>query len=279
MLLTVSCLGCLAYLGPSPAALSAQPPAKLKSKTIKLHQAGRFTTAVSFEMVQLPPGKITLKDDKGKETEYQIKPIWIAKTETTWEPYDVFWMRLDAESPWDRKVDAQSRPSKPYFPPDRGWGHEGSPAMALTRQSAELYCQWLSKNTGKKFRIPTDAEWEYACRAGGPPVKLDAKELDKLAWFSGNSKDQTHPVAKKAPNAWGLYDMLGNVAEHVTTNTGKYPKGIVAGGSYQDEAADVGSAAREAYKRSWQRSDPQEPLGRSWLSDGLHVGLRVVMEE
>src|SRR5690606_25493704 len=78
------------------------------------------------------------------------------------------------------------------------------------------YCRWLYQKTGVFYRLPTEAEWEYAARAGSTsvyPFGNDSKELDKYAWHKGNSKSVYHKVGQKASNAWGLYDMLGNVAE------------------------------------------------------------------
>jgi formylglycine-generating enzyme required for sulfatase activity len=144
-------------------------------------------------------------------------------------------------------------------------------------REAKRYCEWLSQQTKHKYRLPTEAEWEYACRAGGPPVKADPAELKKLAWYEDNSGDQSHPVGEKAPNPWGLYDMLGNVAEWVTMLDGRE---AVAGGSWQDEAENIHSGAREFYdNKKWQKTDPQKPQGSSWLSDGGHVGFRVVRED
>jgi sulfatase modifying factor 1 len=281
-------LAAASIVGPTaPPALSADEPVKLKSQTVEVKCAPQrnWTTKVSdlkMELLQLPAGKIVLKDKAGKEHEHAIKSIWMSRTEVTWDQFDIFWMAADVENPWKvertDKFDGKSRPSKPYMPPDAGWGHEGDPAMGLHINSANQYVAWLSQKTGKKFRLPTEAEWEYACRAGGPPVTLDPKAPEKAAWFEANSDDQTHPVAKFPPNAWGFYDMLGNVAEHVTVDPPN-KKGVVAGGSYKDKAENLRSDMREPYAPLWQKRDPQEPKATSWLSDGNHVGLRVVMEE
>src|SRR5678816_4369564 len=99
-----------------------------------------------------------------------------------------------------------SRPSKPYEPPDRGWGHDGYPAITIHYPSAQLYCAWLSRVTGKKFRLPTEAEWEYACRAGNADVYYGERDLPDFAWFADNSGQMTHQVGQKKPNPWGLYD-------------------------------------------------------------------------
>ncbi len=234
-------------------------------------------STVEFTLVKLPPGKITLKDSDGKEKEYQIKSIWMGQTEVTWDTYDIFWQRNDLTDAQKRSgFDAANRPSKPYIPPDRDWGREGFPAGSLFCSAAKKYCEWLSKRTGHKYRLPTEAEWEYACRAGGAEVKPTKADLRAQAWYEGNSEDQTHPVAKKKPNAWGFYDMLGNVAEWVTTMDGKE---AAAGGSYHDAGEDISSSTREVFTPKLQKNDSQIPKGSSWLSDGAHLGFRVVRED
>ncbi len=228
-------------------------------------------STVKFDMVQLPAGKVTIA---GKEVD--IKPIWIGKTEVTWDEYDVYWQRLDLTPEQVQKgFDAENRPSKPYAPPDRGFGHAGYPAGSICFAEAQKYVKWLSKATGHKYRLPTEAEWTYACRAGGDG-KVDKSKLKDIAWYSANGEDKTHPVAKMAPNAWGLFDTLGNVAEWAVRADGV---GVACGGSFQDEAPDINSDNHAEYERGWQKDDPQDPKGKSWLSNGAHIGIRVVRED
>jgi formylglycine-generating enzyme required for sulfatase activity len=250
-------------------------PQATKTDAIRLPES-----VVDFKLVKIPAGKVTLKDRDGKDREVEIKPFWIGQTEVTWDEYDVFWQVLDVPQEDRARTLAkdlkdQSRPSRPYSPPDRGWGHDGFPAGSMQYLCAKAYCVWLSKNTGHKYRLPTEAEWEYACRAGGPTITPFRADLEQYAWFWRNSDEQTHHVATKKPNAWGLYDMLGNVAEWVTRLDGT---AAVAGGSFQDGAADVHSGARAVHHPNWQRDDPQDPKAL-WLSNGGHVGFRVVRED
>jgi formylglycine-generating enzyme required for sulfatase activity len=219
---------------------------------------------VTFEMVPIPapPGG---------------KPFYMGKTEVTWDLYDIYAYRLDmTEAQKAANVDAQSRPSKPYGAPDRGFGHAGYPAGSVPAHAAQEFCKWLSKKTGKKYRLPTEAEWEWACRAGGSVAPLSAADLKKVAWYYDTTEDKTQAVGTKAANAWGLHDMLGNVWEWVTVGPGKDL--VVRGGSYQEKAKDVNPKARSPYQPDWQLSDAQNPKSRWWLSDGPQVGLRVVCD-
>jgi formylglycine-generating enzyme required for sulfatase activity len=254
-----------------PAALAQDKPApKTASDTVP-------TTTVPLELVQLPAGKLTLKDKDGKETTYQIKPLWMSKTEITWDHYYPFSESRDlTPDQVAKKFDAENRPSRPYAVPHGEWGPEGYPANRIHELAAKKFCAWLSKKTGKKYRLPTEAEWEYACRAGGAPYAPPRDLLKEVAWYVSNSQDHVHAVAKKKPNAWGFYDMFGNVGEWVTGPDGLC---VVKGGSYQDEAGDVNSSARQPYNPDWQRDDAYDPKGKAWLSNGAHIGFRVVRED
>jgi hypothetical protein len=204
------------------------------------------------------------------------EPFFIASTEITWDLYDVYAMRLD--DPDSKAADAITRPSKPYLPPDRGWGHAGFPAMCITFKGASEFCAWLSKRTGRRFRLPTDVEWEHAARAGALTAWCcgdEASALGDHAWCSMNSEDMTHPVGKKKPNAIGLYDMHGNVAEWCVTADSKP---VTCGGSFRDDPDGLKCAARVPPSKAWQRTDPQEPKSPWWLTDAPFIGFRVVTD-
>jgi len=289
---------------PAAARPTTTPAAEIKSRTVsfKLAREDFYITRKrdrEVELVRLPPGTITLKGPDGKDHEHAIKPIWMSKFETRWDEYDVFWDGLDLTAEqwqdWRRRNNRQlldgrsfalsERPRMPDMPPYGNFGDTehcvaGYPVNCVTFSAAMRYCAWLSKLTGHKFRLPTEAEWEYACRAGGPPVEPGDKALDAIGWYAGNSKDEPHPVGKKRPNAWGLYDMLGNVGEYVVRDP-KDDNGLLAGGSYEDDAKDVRSAAREPYSlQKWQGNEPRVIPDTDWLYWTVHhVGIRVVMDE
>jgi len=212
----------------------------------------------------------------------KIKPFYMSRTELGWEAFDVYIYKLDEEAgKGPKKPDAVSRPTKPYLPPDRGFGHEGFAAISMSYKNADEFCKWLSVQTGKAYRLATEAEWEHAARAGAPAEKPTegimpgGAKLEECAWFDANADDSPHPVGKKKPNAWGLCDMLGNVAEWVAGADGKP---VTKGGCYQDEAAQLTLTARQPQASSWNSSDPQVPKSKWWLSDGPFVGFRIVCE-
>ncbi|MEW6072858.1 MAG: SUMF1/EgtB/PvdO family nonheme iron enzyme [Planctomycetota bacterium] len=220
------------------------------------------SATVAIEMVGVP-GKV-LADGA------VLPPFWIAKTELTWDAYDVY--RLCEDLPYrlrDAAIDGETRPTRPYGAPDYGFGHEGWPAMSIAREAAEAYCAWLAEKTGRAYRLPTESEWERACTAAGDPL---AAGIDAVAWTFDNANDQTHPVGKKAPNALGLHDMLGNVGEWCRTDDGIGH--VLRGGSYFEMSGEVTPAFRAPQLPSWQARDPQIPKSVWWLSDGPFVGFR-----
>jgi formylglycine-generating enzyme required for sulfatase activity len=224
---------------------------------------------VKINMVAIPAGTITLG---GKII--TVKPFWIADTETSWEQFDVFLASGEPSPAYDQtqfKPDAIARPSKSYILPDLGWGHHGFPAINISILNATMFCRWLSAKTGHKYRLPTEAEWEYAARAGSKtdPTKAEAA---KGAWYGDT---RTHPVGKKQPNGWKLYDMLGNVGEWAIDPAGKP---VLCGPTFKDPLDKVKFSTKAYQVPAWQQTDPQLPKSRWWLSDGNFCGFRIVRE-
>lgn len=263
----------------SDASSSAKSQAAAEPKKLEPFTETIPGSLVTFEMVPIP-GRVVEPGPGGTSADFPAKSFWISKHEVTWDAFDIFVFRLDLTEK-ERTLegrDAKSRPSKPYGAPDRGFGHAGYPALGMTYHSAQMYCEWLSKKTGKKYRLPTEAEWQYAAIAGAEqtPAALGPDALSKVAWFWDNAEDKTHPVGKKEPNGWGLHDMLGNVAEWVTGRDGTP---VAMGGSYDDDAEDVTVGSRKLPKPEWNATDPQNPKSKWWLSDAPFIGFRVVCED
>lgn len=197
-------------------------------------------------------------------------PFWMSETEVTWDLFDVFVYGLDQNASAPPGADAVSRPSKPYLLPGADFGHAGHPALAMSFHAAETFARWLSAKTGKRYRLPTEAEWRHACRLGETRAPLTAR-----AWYADNSGARTQRVATRAPDALGLYDVLGNVAEWVRGDDGSP---AVMGGAFNDVARNVHCAALRRPSDAWNMSDPQLPKSRWWLADAPFVGLRLVRE-
>jgi formylglycine-generating enzyme required for sulfatase activity len=271
---------------------------------------------VKFEMMPIaggtflmgsPAGEPGRAEDEGPQHPVTVRPFWMAKTEVTWDEYDQYWKKANevekpaAPRPEDKRADAISRPTPPYADETFGHGREGQPVICITHHAAMEYCRWLSAKTGKTYRLPTEAEWEYACRAGtrtGYSFGDNPELLGDYAWYKENSEDLTHKVGEKKPNPWGLHDMHGNVAEwcldhYIKGGYSKYPietptvgpvvlpterrfSHVARGGSWADEPARCRSAARRGSEKSWIKQDPQRPQSIWWLTDAEFVGFRVV---
>jgi formylglycine-generating enzyme required for sulfatase activity len=265
----------LAATLPTGLAPSSRPVTTTVGKAFKVTVPGG---AAEIEMLPVPAGVLDLVAADGRVEHKQVKAFYMAKTELTWDDWDPWYMFLDLPANQRRNfpiADAQSRPSRQYSPMDHGWGHDGFPVLNQHFNAPQMYCRWLSEKAGRKFRLPTEAEWEYAARAGGAARHLTVAELERVAWFDKNSGEQTHPVAKLAPNAWGFYDMLGNVGEWVLTTDGT---GVVAGGAFTDGEADVQVTARARFDKSWDKSDDMDPPSRWWLYDAPFAGFRIVCD-
>ncbi|MSR58016.1 MAG: formylglycine-generating enzyme family protein [Planctomycetaceae bacterium] len=270
-------------------------------------------TDVTFEMLPIPGGEFVMGssdsepdrgDDEGPQHTMKIAPFWMGKCEVSWDEYDIFSYSLDVKrrnlngvTATDREkvADAITKPTKPYTDMTFGKGHDGNPAICMTGLAAKTYCEWLSAKTGRFYRLPTEAEWEYACRAGTTTTYSfgdDPAQLGDYAWFIANSDEKPQKVGKKKPNLWGLHDMHGNVSEWCLDQyfadayskhgenpffivTKEYPQ-VVRGGNWEAEAATCRSAAREFSTPEWKVQDPQFPKSRWFHTDALFVGLRVV---
>ena len=272
---------------------------------------------LAFDMVAVPGGVFRMGSpdgeagrgpDEGPQHPVRVRPFWMGKCEVTWDEFDLFRFENARIRPEEkerggrpRDADAITRPTPTYPDELRGFGREGHPAIGMSHHAAMEYCRWLSARTGKAYRLPTEAEWEWACRAGTKTAYFFGERpgaLGDYAWYAANSEDATHPVGTKKPNPWGLHDMTGNVAEwcldhyakdfyarfpldrltlgpvHLPT-AARYPH-VVRGGCYADRPARCRSACRRASDRSWNRADPDEPQSIWWLWNADFVGFRVV---
>ena len=210
------------------------------------------------ELVRLPPGLFYMgspKEEpyatKAEKPQHQVQieqPFAIGRFPVTFDDYDRF-----------------------KRPPDNGWGRGRRPVILVSWEDAIDYCAWLTHQTGQPYRLPTEAEWEYACRAGTMTRWSfgDDKGLGHCAWFAGNSGSaffgwgrKTQPVGLKRPNPWGLHDMYGNVWEWVqdcwhdsyqgaptdgsawSTSCSKSGWRVLRGGSWDNFPWDLRSANR-----------------------------------
>lgn len=244
--------------------------------------------------------------DELPQHEVEISAFWMSDIEITWDLYNLFVNRDNDDkqesnlkgAEVDIKVDGVTGATIPYVDMSFGMGVNGFPAICMTQLAALRFCQWLSAMTGKFYRLPTEAEWEYACRAGSTTLYSFGDDLSKLseyAWFSGNSDHKTQKVRQLKPNQWGLYDMHGNVAEWTLDQydvngyeiSGKsvtnpliigektYPKSV-RGGSWRDDPISLRSASRMPSTKKWKLRDPQIPKSLWWHTDAPFVGFRIV---
>ncbi len=264
-------------------------------------------TDISFEMVPIPGGEFTMgtpdseagrRKDESPQHKVRIEPFWMGKYEVTWDEYRLFMFASQSGEMTgaDRVIDGVSRPTAPFVEMSFGMGTNGFPAISMTQHAANKFAQWLSAKTGQFYRLPTEAEWEYACRAGTTTAFSfgnDASKLGEYAWFNDNSNGKYQKVGTKKPNPWGLYDMHGNVMEWTLDqyDPGYYANSPAAnpwvqsknpyphstrGGSWQDDAASLRCGARVGSDPSWKMQDPQLPKSIWYMTDAQGLGLRVV---
>jgi formylglycine-generating enzyme required for sulfatase activity len=199
--------------------------------------------------------------------------FWIGRTEVTWDEF-LLYCDFDRAGAVPPGVDAVSKPSVllDWTPFDRDWGAGQRPAVGMSWNAARKYCEWLSLNTGREYRLPTEQEWELACGTGG------AGPLADRAWFAETSVGMTMEVGLKAPNEHGLHDMLGNLWEYCANpwDPAEPERAVLRGGSWWDPAERVTPTERLAFEADWTLDDPNFPPGVWWVPAGELLGLRVL---
>jgi formylglycine-generating enzyme required for sulfatase activity len=301
-------------------------PAEMKPYEEEVPLAGGAT----YSMLPVPGGEFVIgspeseagrKEDEGPQRKIKIEPFWMGKVEVTWDLYRPFMengmarnkdgtlnrdSNLSTSEPPVRMgdetlVDTITQPTPPYVPMhfEMGDGYSGEfPAVGMTQHAASKFCEWLSGQTGRFYRLPTEAEWEYAARAGTQTAYHfgdDPAQLGEYAWFAENSQYQYQKVGTKKPNPWGLHDMHGNVAEHVLDQyvpeayakveesavnpwipaAERYPT-AVRGGHWDADPADLRSAVRQGSTPAWKVLDPQIPKSIWYFTNAPFLGFRVV---
>ena len=259
-------------------------------------------TDVSFWMEPIPGGEVVV----GGQT-HTLAPYWIGQTEVTWEAYRPYMNLCTAFERFDdagvrrvtdaNRVDAVTAPSKLYDP---GFTFDSGddprlPAVSMTQYAAKQYTKWLSLLTGRFYRLPSEAEWSHAARAGADAVAA----TDDTAWHEDNSDWATQPVAQKAPNAWGLYDTLGNAGEWTLDSAGDepvadpdgpggqppvrwptklYPRVLKGGSAFLPIGEATAAARRGSDDDTWREYDPNVPKSPWWFAydDAQDVGFRLV---
>lgn len=261
-----------------------------------------------IKMVPVNGGEFTLgslktergrNKDEGPAYNVLVDDFWMAEIEVTWDLYELFLNRKSDHAKGKKgsiamDIDAVSGATQPYV----NYNKNGYPVINITQYAASQFTKWLTAKTGNYYRLPTEAEWEYACRGGNQKVYSfgnKSKNINDYAWFKKNSEGQIKEGRQKRPNAFGLYDMHGNVAEWaldsyspesyiawvkgannpVKKDKGLYPR-VVRGGSYKDNKDKLRSASRGYSTRVWKQRDPQIPKSLWWHTDATHIGFRVV---
>lgn len=271
----------------------------------------------TYDMVAITAGEFLMgspasepgrNEDEGPQHKIKLDAFWIGKHEVTWDFYDLYAFKNMETEMANRfpdpeksvaKTDASTRPSPPYVDMSFGMGRAGYPAINMTQYAAIKFCKWLYDKTGVFYRLPTEAEWEYAARAGTKTAYSfgdDASKLGDYAWYKDNSDGTYKPIGTRKPNPWGLHDMHGNVMEWTLDQylpdyyakkvageakepyapvTELYPT-AVRGGSWDDDAPVARSAARVPSSPDWKVLDPQLPKSEWWMTSASFVGFRIV---
>ena len=265
-------------------------------------------SSVKFKLVPIAAGTFILgspntepgrEDDESPQKKVALSAFWMSEHEVTFAEWDVFFKNLDVPQTKAIAIDAVSRPTAQYIDLTWGMGRDGRhPTNSMSQAATTMYCKWLYAKTGIFYRLPTEAEWEYACRAGSTTAYSfgnDVSRLKEYGFFKDNSSGKFQKVSQLKPNAWGLYDMHGNLSEwtldqydpaayqkvaekakNPLSAVGPRNPRVVRGGSYLSEAKECRCANRIASLADWNKRDPQIPKSRWWLTDGMGVGFRLV---
>jgi formylglycine-generating enzyme required for sulfatase activity len=218
---------------------------------------------VSFEIVRIPGGSASVEGGG----EIELRSYWIGSREVTWAEFNLFFETKDLND-----IDSVTRPTrtKTYLP-QAGYptklDRPDLPATNVRWHAAVMYCEWLSRKTGHRYRLPTEAEWMRACGSAGSP--------DEVAWYVSNSGETTHPGGGKAPNAFGVHDMLGNVWEYCLEMA--HPEDFVPflkGGAWNSPPEELSAGPRKTVPVSWVNG--YKPRSTWWLTGGHCQGFRVV---
>ena len=228
---------------------------------------------VDFDMVLVPGSP-----DQG------IRAFYLGRYEVTWDEFMPWVACEDVEDTDEHGIlrARKLRPSPPYGDITRGYGSSGYPALSMSRLSAELYCAWLSQQTGRTYRLPTEKEWEYAYTLGGGDLgqAMTAETADAVAVYAGNSEDDftmeaaTRSVGSKEANELGIHDMAGNVCEWVSTDG---EERVARGGHFESEPGELGRG-RHVEDPSWNLNYPNVPKSIWWFVDARWVGFRLVSD-
>ncbi|MEA2029820.1 MAG: formylglycine-generating enzyme family protein, partial [Campylobacterota bacterium] len=229
----------LLYLYPHNSSIKLQPQEQRLAKLLMdiLSENGDIYTPLKQELQSTlqathpPQNHFQMGSDDGHGDEKPLHTVTfdysfeIAKYPVSFEEYDLFCEDTNREKP-----------------SDKGWGRGKRPVIKVSWDDAQAYCEWISKQSGKSYRLPTEAEWEYCARAGTNSKWSfgdDEKELEKYAWYDKNSQNKTHPVGQKEPNPWGIYDMHGNVWEWCEDDwVNNYNDTPRDGSAYRDEKSE-----------------------------------------
>lgn len=280
-------------------------------------------TEIEYQMVPVPGGTLTMGsageeagrgEDEGPQRKIKIEPFWIGKHEVTWKEYRHFMETYNLFKKFetngvrkvedDNKTDAVTIPT-PLYDPSFTFvlGEEpDQPAVTMSHFAARQYTKWLSLMSQHVYRLPTEAEWEYAARAGTDTAYFfgdDPEQIGEYAWYYDNADESYHEVGTKQPNPWGIHDIYGNVAElvldqykedayqgsddkelssseAVVWTTKMFPH-VIRGGSFYDDPEKLRSAAR-GQTEDWRMEDPNLPRSPWWFTDepALAVGFRLV---